>query len=49
MSSAASMVRGTLADAVVGDGNGPVPHAVGQPDDLAGVTEASMELDLVCR
>ena len=29
-----------LADTVVGDGNGTVAHAVGQTDDLAGVTEA---------
>ena len=29
-----------LADAVVGDGDGPVAHAVGQPHDLAGVVEA---------
>src|SRR5699024_3582521 len=29
-----------LADAVVGDGDGPVAHAVGQAHDLAGVVEA---------
>ena len=32
-------LRVALADAVVGDGDGPVAHAVGQADDLAGVAE----------
>ena len=32
--------RVALTHAVVGDGNGRVPHAVGQPHDAAGVAEA---------
>ena len=33
-------LRVALTDAVVGDGDGPVAHAVGQTDDLAGITES---------
>ena len=35
-----------LADPVVGDGDGGVPHLVGQPDDAAGVAEAVQRREL---
>ena len=32
-------LRVALTDAMVGDGDGPMPHAVGQTDDLTGIAE----------